>query len=258
MKIAFSFFVAGFWISFTTALAERLGSKTGGLVSNLPSNILVSFVFIALAKNTNYVRNASVSVPVGMTIDTLFLVVFTLFLRFGLATAIISSLVLWFSAAYISCSISLHNYGLNLIIYLAVTGVSFLILEKALKIRSKPGDLKRYSCSQIFFRAFFAGSVVSTVVALSEFLGPQSIGIIATFPAVLLSTMVILTVSRGNEFARSTAKILVLSSTNIIVYIFSVYLTYPVIGIIFGTIVSFAVSLFYIAALRQFVEHLTR
>lgn len=71
-KIIISFFVAGIWISAATLLAEKFGSKIGGLIANLPSNILISLLFIAIVNNTDYVINTVPSVPIGMAIDTIF------------------------------------------------------------------------------------------------------------------------------------------------------------------------------------------
>jgi hypothetical protein len=50
LKTVTSFLAGGIWIGASTLLAERLGSKKGGLVTNLPSTILVALVFVALAK----------------------------------------------------------------------------------------------------------------------------------------------------------------------------------------------------------------
>ena len=44
IKVLISFVVAGIWIAGATLLAERFGSKIGGLITNLPSNILISLI----------------------------------------------------------------------------------------------------------------------------------------------------------------------------------------------------------------------
>jgi hypothetical protein len=41
LLIIFAFLIGGIWISLATMLSEKLGSKAGGMVANLPSTILV-------------------------------------------------------------------------------------------------------------------------------------------------------------------------------------------------------------------------
>jgi len=246
IKAVTSFFIAGIWITSVTLLAEKFGSKIGGLITNLPSNILISFLFIALTKNVNYVKDATVTVPIGMSIDALFLLIFIILLRYKLTLAVIISLSAWFLLAIVSISIPVNNIVTNIIVYIIITVISFILVEKVLKIKSVPKNSKKYSLPQILIRAAFAGSVVSGIVIIAYFLNPFFVGIISTFPAVLSTTMIILAVNQNNRFAQATGKILILSSTNIVIYSSAVYVTYPVFGIIFGTIISFALSFIFI------------
>jgi len=99
LKVVLSFVLAGLWISCATIASERLGSKLGGLVSNLPSNILIALVFVALVQDVNFAAEATDAVPIGMLIDTVFLVVFIIALRRGLLVAVLISLGTWFGMA---------------------------------------------------------------------------------------------------------------------------------------------------------------
>jgi uncharacterized membrane protein (GlpM family) len=107
-------------------------------------------------------------------------------------------------------------------------------------------------------RAVFAGGIVAAVVLISGFAPPYLTGIISTFPAVLLSTMVILVRNQGIGFARATGKILVLSSSNIVVYAIAVYYAFPAFGIIIGTVVAFCVAFVWILMLRPVTGYLAR
>jgi len=82
VKILLSFILAGAWISGATLLGERLGSKKAGLIANLPSNIVLSLIFMALTSGPGMRRNDR-GVPVGMAIDTLFVLVFMLVVKRG-------------------------------------------------------------------------------------------------------------------------------------------------------------------------------
>ncbi len=257
LRTAVSFFIAGIWIAGATLLAEKLGSKIGGLITNLPSNILVSFVFIALVNDTAYVIDAVPGVPVGMALNTLFLFFFIILLKYGVFLSSAFSLLIWLALAVLASFIRLENLVINIVIYVLITAAAFIFLEKVLKIQSAEKSAKKYSVVQILIRAAFAGAVVAAVIIMSKFFSPYIVGIIAAFPAVLLSTMIILAVNQNPGFARAAGKILVLSSSNIIVYVIAVYFTYSSIGLVFGTIISFICAFIWVWLFLPLVRKLS-
>jgi len=256
LKVISSFVIAGSWIALSTTIAERLGSKVGGLISNLPSNILVSLIFVALVNDVSYVARTAISVPLGISICTLFLVVFIYFLRFNLFIAVSTSLIFWFLSAFLSSTLRLDNFYINISISLIIIFFSAIFLEKVLKTPSVKNTKRRLSFSQFVGRILFSGSIVAAVVIISKLSNPYFVGIFATFPAMLLSTMIILTINQGKKFAQGTGKILALSLSNTVVYIFAVYFTYPEFGILWGTIISYSLSALWITFLHPLVRKL--
>lgn len=256
LKVVSSFVIAGSWIALSTMIAERLGSKIGGLISNLPSNILVSLIFIALVNDASYVANAAISVPLGISICTMFLVVFIIFLRFSLLIAIFTSLLFWLLAALVSSQLYLENFYMNISISLVTILLSALFLEKILKTPSVKNTKRKLSFPQFIGRILFSGSIVAGVVIISKFSNPYFVGIFATFPAMLISTMIILSVNQGKKFAQGTGKILALSLSNTVVYIAAVYFTYPRFGILWGTLISYSLSILWITFLYPLVKKL--
>jgi hypothetical protein len=70
--------------------------------------------------------------------------------------------------------------------------------------------------------------------------------------------MVILTINQGIDFARATGKIIILSSTNIIIYAVGISITYPTLGVALGTIVSFGVALIWILLLHLLIQNFSK
>ncbi|PKK82439.1 MAG: hypothetical protein CVT49_13720 [candidate division Zixibacteria bacterium HGW-Zixibacteria-1] len=256
VKIIVSFVTAGIWISAATALAERLGSRVGGLIANLPSNIVVSLVFVALIHDGSFAAEATHAVPVGMLIDTVFLFIFILAVRRGMAFAVIISLISWFGLAVIAAELVYSNWVVNTTLYIVITILLFIVLGKLIKIPDAARSIKKYSLNQLLIRALFAGSVVAATIILSTFAGTYWTGLFTTFPAVLLSTMVILAYNQSVAFAQATGKILILSSSNIVVYGIGVYFTYPTLGIIRGTVISFVAAFVWVWLLSPVMKRL--
>jgi len=237
-----SFLIAGVWISFATLAGEKFGSRLGGLITNLPSNIVVSLLFIALTKGASFAAETASSVPLGMAISVTFVVVFSALLPLGIFPSIVGSLSVWFVLGYFGSSIRIGPME-SLMIYMGVCVGGFLFMEFILGIRSVPKRKIHYNLKNQILRALFAGSVVAGAVLIAQVSPPQVTGIAASFPAVMLSTLTILYLSQGMEFSRATAKILVLSSSNIIVYVYATAYLYPRVGLILGTLLAFLSAL---------------
>jgi uncharacterized membrane protein (GlpM family) len=256
LRVILSFVIAGIWIAFSTLLAERYGSKIGGLIANLPSNILISLIFITIVNDISYIQNMVVAIPIGLIVDTAFMLAFIVLLRYNLIVSVIGSLLVWIGLAILLAGLELNNLLTNIVLFIIVTIIAIWFVEKGLKIPSMQNNRKKYSINQILFRALFGGSIVASIVVISKFCNPYFTGIFSAFPAMLLSTFVVLTLNQSKEFAMATGKVLVLSLTNILVYALLVKLTYPTLGIIIGTIVSYAGSAVWVWMLHPLVKKL--
>jgi len=249
-QVLLSFVIAGTVIALLTLLAERFGSRVGGLIVNLPSNILITLIFITVTQGVTFMQGMVPAIPVGMLIDTFFLVVFIALLRVNLLVSILGSLGCWAALAFLANRIRLESLEYNVLIYMGVTILVYLFVEFSWKIPAVGKSDKRYTTRQMAVRAIFAGGIVGSVVLLSHYVPAYLTGIVSTFPAVLFSTMVILAIARGKAFARATGKIMIISSTNIVIYALGVYYTYPLLGIVAGTILSFMAAFLWILGMR--------
>ena len=246
LNIILAFFIAGSFIALLTLLAERFGSTIGGLIANLPSNILITMIFISLTQGNDFMQQMIPAIPVGLLIDTFFLVVFVLLLKYRLILAILGSLATWLILALVANGIPSHMLWINAGIYLVITFAVWFWAEHRVEIPAMGRSGKRYTTAQMIIRATFAGTIVGGVVAISHFVPAYLTGIVSTFPAVLFSSMVILSVNQGKEFARATGKVMILSTTNIAIYTISVYFTFPLIGAAAGTLVSVFLSVLWV------------
>lgn len=252
-----SFAIAGSWIAGATLLGERLGSKKAGLITNLPSNIVVSLLFMAMTAGPDYAASSTRGVPVGMAIDTLFVLVFIAFVEKGLWRALAAALGVWILAAW--CAVMLlPQPGLWTAIglYALTALLCFAVAEWGLGIKPAARRPVAFSWKVVLVRALFAGSVVAGAVSIAQVAPPYMTGVLATFPAVLTSTLVILTKSQGPGFARATGKILILSSSNIIIYAAVAGLSFVPLGPWLGTLLAFAAALLYVALLGRLIARI--
>ncbi|MBN1988905.1 MAG: DUF3147 family protein [Bacteroidales bacterium] len=254
IKVGLSIVIAGLWISTATILAQKLGSKLGGLIANLPSTILVSVLFIALTQGAVFAADSTKFVPIGMTIDTIFLLVFIATAKHGVAKATILSLLSWLILAVLASYMPPLSAALGILLFAVTVIGAFTATEYFMNIPSLPRERVKPTMQVVLTRAIFSGSVVGAAVVVGQSGSAFWTGVTSTFPAVMLSSMVILTVTAGKAFARATGKVMLVSSTNIVVYGFAVSWLYPKVGIVWGTIVSFGLSALWVYMLRPLVN----
>lgn len=253
LLILLAFLIGGIWISLATVVSERLGSKAGGMVANLPSTILVSLLFIGITQGSQFAANAASAVPIGMIIDTLFLFIFIALVEKGLLLATTISVASWFVLAALSLPLNDLPSWITSLVYLGVSSLIFIVAEQKLGIQSLPKNNKKISNLQLITRAMFAGIVVGGAVTIGKTGNAYWSGLFSIFPAVMLSSMVILTMSAGSQFARATGKIMIITSANIVVYGWAVSIFYPALGLIWGTLFAYLLAALSVFLLRPLV-----
>ncbi len=257
LQVVLSFLISGIWIAGSTRLAERLGSRIGGLVANLPSKLLISLVFVSLVQDPSFAMAAARAVPIGMLINSVFLFLFIVTAPRGLRVALPVSLGAWLVLARLAEGLQIAHFGLGVVLYLVVTLAAWSGLEFRAGIPELPGRTLRRSAAMLIARGVFAGGVVAATVLLARFISSYWTGLLATFPAVMLTTMVILTFSGGPGLARATGKVMLFASTNILVFAGAVILFYPRLGMPLGTLLAFLAAVGWVALLNPVLDRWT-
>ena len=236
------FFLSAIVVIVITVAAERYGTKAGGIIGTLPSTMVVAFILIAINNGIGVATDAVAVVPAEMGINIVFLLIAALLSRRSLPLAIAAALSVWAMLSSVILFIDLKGIILSLLIYAMLMIPSFLFLEFFKKTRSSRRVKIKYTPSKILIRGLLAGAVVATAVSLAN-IGAALSGIFSVFPAIFLSTMVIFVMEHGPDFAGAMAKSMIFGTPTIVAYATSIYFLYPSIGIAWGTIASYAISL---------------
>ena len=78
-----------------TIIAEKYGTRTGGVIGTLPSTIIIAFLFIALDKGVQFASESVAIVPAEMGINLIFLLLFALLSQKRIVVALAGSLLGW-------------------------------------------------------------------------------------------------------------------------------------------------------------------
>ncbi|MDG6221393.1 MAG: DUF3147 family protein, partial [Candidatus Thermoplasmatota archaeon] len=215
IHILLSFILASTWVSLSTIIAERLGTKAGGVVSTLPSTLIIAFLFMGLAQGPDFVSQASVVVPLGMGINAVFLAAFITFSNRGLGAALVGSLGIWFAMSTMVFYFPPGEMLISLAIFVLLVASAMMWLRMKHRFRSQSGKKIHYTTREVAFRGFFAGGIIAAAVTVASIGGPVLGAIFSVFPAIFTSTMMILHIRQGRKFTGAVGTTMILGSANV-------------------------------------------
>lgn len=240
-QVVIPFIISALVVIVVMFIAEKYGSKVGGILGTLPSTIVVAFVFIALSEDTQFASNAAAVVPAELGVNVIFLFVFALLVHRSTILAFVMTFLIWGILSLLLVIFEIDSIILSIVIYLICMISAFYYLEKKQKIPSRPKVTIHYTVNKIMFRGVLAGIVIAIAVVLSN-VGSIISGIFSVFPAILSSTMLISVREHGPDFASGMAKSMMLGLSSVATYAMLVTVLYPVYGILYGSLVAYVFS----------------
>lgn len=97
--------------------------------------------------------------------------------------------------------------------------------------------------SELVMRVIFTGSLVAGAVYLAKIISPQWGGLLASFPAAFSATVILVIRKHGVEFTSSLSRSLVNANLANIVFVVSIFILVPLMGVAFGMIASYLLCL---------------
>ena len=180
---------AAFVVS-ASIITERSGPVIGALVATLPISAGPSYTFLALDHNAAFIaEGALASLPVNAATIFMGYIYAMLAQRFSMWISAGSAIAVWLVLATI-----MRQFEWTLAGGLTVNAITFAICVPLLKpyrhVARMPLVTRRWY--DIPLRAGLVATLVATVVTTSGWVGPRVTGVMALFPIVFSSMMLIL------------------------------------------------------------------
>lgn len=255
LQTTLPFILSALVVILITVIAEKFGTKIGGILGTLPTTIIIAFIFIALNRDVDFASRSVAVVPAEIGINLWFLLVFVILAYRSLTTAFITSFAVWFLLSGILYYTNLTNIYISFILFTISMVVTFLILEKIKKIKSQGKVKVEYTVPKIVYRGVLTGIVITISVLLSN-IGEVLSGIFSVFPVILSSTMLITYREHGPDFSAAIAKSMIFGCWSVMSYAVVIHFMYPIYGILIGSVTGFLVGLtisLFILKLRQII-----
>jgi hypothetical protein len=181
--------VAAAFVVSASFIAERAGPVIGALVATLPVSAGPAYVFLALDHDAAFIaEGALASLPINAATVFLGLVYVLLAQRQNVLVSCLVAVTVWFALAAVMRALHLSLAG-GLIANVAAFAICVPLMQRFRHVRMPLITRRWYD---IPLRASMVAALVATVVTLSGWVGPAITGILALFPVVFTSLMLIL------------------------------------------------------------------
>ncbi|KRQ09878.1 hypothetical protein [Bradyrhizobium manausense] len=181
--------IAAAFVVSASVITERSGPAIGALVATLPVSAGPSYVFLAIDHDAAFIAQGALSsLPVNAATIFMGLTYVVLAQRHSMAVSCCSAFAVWIAIASV-----IRLFDWTLTAGLAANFVAFGICIPLLSgYRHVKMPLVTRRWYDIPMRAALVATLVAIVVSTSNWVGPRISGIIALFPVVFSSMMVIL------------------------------------------------------------------
>ena len=179
---------AAFVVS-ASVITERSGPVIGALIATLPISADPSYVFLALDHDAAFIaEGALASLPINAATIWLALTYVVLAQRHNALISCGAAGAVWLSLAALSQAVHWSLAG-GLVANAVTFAICLPLLRRFRQVRMPLITRRWYD---IPLRASLVATLVATVVVLSRWVGPSVSGVIALFPVVFTSMMLIL------------------------------------------------------------------
>jgi hypothetical protein len=181
--------VAAAFVVSASMIAERTGPVIGALVATLPISSGPMYVFLALDHDAAFIaQGALVSLPINAATILMSLAYAVLAQRQGMIVSAASAVAIWFGLATL-----MHSVQWSLATAVAVNAVTFAICLPLLqRYRHARMPLITPRWYDVPLRASLVATLVAVVTSVSGWVGPVVTGVLAMYPTVFTSMMLIL------------------------------------------------------------------
>ena len=231
-------------------VAEHVSPKIAGILSGYPLGSAIALFFIGLEQSAEFAATAAVHTLAGFTAS--------LVLAWGYYEAarrlerahLIAGAIVGV-VGFILASALLKQFSLGLMGGTLVTIAAIFLFSRVFnQIENLPIKRKvQFTHGVLFFRAGMAAVTILLITASAEWLGPVWAGLFSAFPITFFPFMLIIHLTYGKSLVFTVIKNYPLGLGALICYVLTVSQTYVVIGIAWGTVVSFGVATGYLLLL---------
>jgi hypothetical protein len=181
--------ITALFVSVATIVAERLDAMAGALVATLPVSAGPVYAFLALDHDSYFISESAVASLALNAATAIYLTVYVLVAqRCSVWTSISFAFAPWLAAALVLSPIQWTGWSASVLNLIVFPACGFVVE----RFRVARMSLTTPSWYDFVVRSSMVALLVGAVVALSFRIGPTGSGVLAVFPIIYTSIMLIL------------------------------------------------------------------
>jgi hypothetical protein len=189
LTLAIKMAVAASFVITATVAAERAGPAIGALIATLPVSAGPAYVFLALDHDPEFIARCALATLALNAATAIYAAAYVLLAqKRPFIVAVPGAFAIWLVSVLAFTAIS-NTAWIAVLLNLAIFPVCFFIVRKYRFTRVPPMRLRWYDFA---VRALLVAFLVGAVVTLSFRIGAAATGVLAAFPVVFTSMMIIL------------------------------------------------------------------
>ncbi|WP_308992730.1 hypothetical protein QLS71_016305 [Mariniflexile litorale] len=233
-------------------LAENVSPKVAGILSGYPTGSAITLFFFGLEVSPDFAAKSAVYNMMGLSAALTFVYLYYLasfyFKKYNILLASVCAILGYFIMVWLLHFIEINKY----IAIIIPVAFSFLYIYLFKNIQNiKIATKVKLSYNILFIRAFFAASIIVLITSLPQFVGSTWAGLLSAFPTTLFPLILIIHFTYSKEHVHTVIKNVPVGMFSLIIYSLVISMVYPVYGIYWGTIISFAAATLYLLVYRQ-------
>jgi uncharacterized membrane protein (GlpM family) len=243
-------------VTLLSVVAERGGPKLAGILAGYPAGSAISLFFFGIELGPEFAGQSALYNVAGMVALMTFLYIYYLVtVRIPIQrrwVAIISG-VTAAAAGFLLMASLLRLMNLPPLAGIGLTMLVIPLFQHLFNRIGNAGIPKRVQLGPrvLLFRASISAVVIVLVTSVAALVGAQWAGLFSAFPATVLPLVLIVHRTYGVEQAHTIIKNVPLGLWSLVLYSISVSLSYPRLGLGWGTFASFGVATLYLLALAS-------
>jgi hypothetical protein len=229
---------AGFVIA-AAMVAERAGAAIGAIVATLPIAAGPAYFFVALDHDAAFISASAIGSIAAHAATAVFSLAFVVLAqRQAMAVSVGGAVAAWFVVAFLLRSVQWTFLGVAAT-NLALFGVCIPLTNRYRHVAMPMIVRKWYD---VPLRAFMVACLVAAVVGLSGHVGPTLTGLLAVYPIVMSSLMLIFQPRVGGPAAAALIANTMWGLVGFSACLFTVHLAVVPLGTWAGLVLALAVS----------------
>lgn len=247
-QLLLSFLVGGGLVSLLTLLAERASQRMAGLIITIPSTVAMSFLFIGWTIGPDKIPAVMPPIPFGIGAVLMFATTYLYLSKIklpkpiSLTVCLVGALGVWFSLMLPLAIFEINDLRVSLAGFVVFTLLAHYLITKKTHAKSTLQKI-HYTLPQILFRGAFIGAIITLAVFLAKTSGPLWGGVFAAFPAVFISSFLILHWHYDSAFLFRTFKNAPLGNIGFLAFVLVSAWSFPAFGTLLGLLVAYAASM---------------